>query len=67
VEPDRFAAVAAEEQQAAIAVHEECLVLQEHLAPVPAEPTSHRRAILIAIVLLLLLAAAAYLVWAFVL
>ena len=64
MEPDRFAAVAADEQRAVIAVTEECLDLQAHLPAIPVEPDRHvARRVLIALVVLLLVLAAAYLAW----
>ena len=64
MEPDRFAAVAADEQRAVIAVTEECLELQAHLPAIEVEPDHHvGRRVLIALAMLLLGLAAAYLGW----
>ena len=60
MEADRFAAVAADEQRAVIAVNEECL----DLPAIQVEPDRHvARRVLIALVVLLLVLAAAYLTW----
>ena len=62
MEPDRFAAIAQDEQRAVIAVNEEYRRLQDHVPRVVGEP-ARRHPVRLALVLLIVLLAAAALAW----
>lgn len=67
-QPDRFEAIALEEQRAVIDITDECLALQAKLPAIRPEPDRHPlRWALLWLALLVVVLAGAYLAWRYVL